>query len=140
MKLHYITEKINRVGIIILFSFIPILSFSQQNVRGVVLDRNTQEPITGATVVILSGHKLLGATTDSKGNFIICDIPAGRREIIISMRGFRAYVGGASVQPGEDAVLEVMLEANPTVFSDFAFYRVELDTESEADSGSNPFI
>ena len=123
-------KKFNRLGAIILLSLLPVFSFAQQNVRGVVLDSSTQQPLVGATVLMLAGEGLLDVT-DSQGKFTIYGVPSGRRDVIVSMRGFRAYVGSIFVYSEEEVVLTVCLEENPPIFSELISFEIEFATTDE---------
>lgn len=49
-----------------------------QTVRGQITDRQTQEPIEFATVVLFNSEKQYVAITDKKGEFFLHNIPVGR--------------------------------------------------------------
>ena len=127
-------KKFNRLGAIILLSLLPVLSFAQQNVRGVVLDNSTQQPLAGAAVLMLAGDGLLDIT-DAQGEFTIYGVPTGRRDVIVSMRGFRAHVGSVLISSEEEITLRVCLEGNPPIFSnELASFEVEFMTINEDES------
>ena len=97
--------------VLFLFVIAPYFLFAQQNVRGVVLERGTQEPIIGATVIVTSGDQQFGATTNLQGEFLIPDIPVGRCNIVVSMIGFRPHAASnILVYAGRETILEILLE------------------------------
>ena len=55
-----------------------------QTVRGTVVDKISKIGLPGATVVILNTEPLLGATTDTDGNFRINNVPVGKVTLVIS--------------------------------------------------------
>lgn len=48
-----------------------------QTIRGRILDRESQQPLVGAMVVVLSTSPPLTATTDVDGTFKIGQVPVG---------------------------------------------------------------
>ncbi|MDR0332040.1 MAG: TonB-dependent receptor [Dysgonamonadaceae bacterium] len=105
---------------ILFFLFLfPTLLFAQQNVRGVVLDGNTQEPLPGATVIVLSGDQQFGIATDLQGEFSTPNIPVGRCHVTISMIGYRTHVASnILVFQGRETVLEILLEEDLTMLDE----------------------
>lgn len=98
-----------------LFLFSPVSFFAQQQyeqtVRGIVIEKNTQEYLPGAAVVVSSNGKTIGTTTNEKGEFSISGIPVGRCDIVISMLGFTPYASNnILVYSGKETVLEIMLD------------------------------
>lgn len=79
--------------VLILISFNVNKGFSQSNqeynVKGVIIDAKTNEPLPGATVQIL--NTTLGVTTDFDGNYKL-SIPINAKEIIVSYVGYRKIV------------------------------------------------
>lgn len=54
--------------------------------RGRVFDKTTNEPLTGANVIVLQTS--LGSASDLDGNYLIRGIPAGNRSIKVSYIGY----------------------------------------------------
>ena len=65
---------------------------SSQNLRGVIVDKQSQSPIPGVTVIILDSTKNVGTTTDINGNFLIKDIPIGRVSIKAILMGYSPVI------------------------------------------------
>jgi hypothetical protein len=83
-----------RFVITILFILIMTGVHSQdltQTIRGRVVDSQTDAPLTGAVVIIANSNPLLGARTDSEGNFKIEKVPAGRQNVEVSHIGYLPY-------------------------------------------------
>ena len=103
--------------LLLFFLLTPFLTFAQQTyeqtVRGVVVEKNTQESLPGATVVVSLGGREFGVITNAKGEFAITGIPVGRCNIYVSMMGFVPYVSNnILVYSGKETVVEVALEEN----------------------------
>jgi hypothetical protein len=60
-----------------------------QVVRGTVSDKDTKEPLIGASVVIKGSS--LGVATDQDGNFKITGVPLGRQTIVCSYIGYATF-------------------------------------------------
>ena len=61
-------RSIPRVTILICLWFLPF-SFLYTQITGLVVDRDTQQPISGANVIILNTD--IGITTNDKGMFAL---------------------------------------------------------------------
>ena len=100
--------------ILLIFLFSPFLSTAQkqyeQTVRGVVVEKNTQESLPGAAVIVSSNGKEYGAVSNEKGEFSIPGIPVGRCNIHVSMMGFVPFVSNSIlVYSGKETVVEVAM-------------------------------
>ena len=87
-------------------SFIPVIMFGQNTIKGVVLDSLTQEPLSSATVYINGTTQ--GTTTDANGQFELKDVtfPA---TIIFSFVGYEPQALDLVRNPG---MLTINLKAN----------------------------
>jgi len=63
-----------------------------QVVKGKVFDRESENPLEFASVVILGTNPQLGTITDIKGNFRINDVPIGRYNIQVSFIGYEPTI------------------------------------------------
>ena len=57
-------------------------------ISGVIIDKDTNEPIIGANVIVLSGMGGWGSSSDSDGSFYIINIPPGTYSIKIDYIGY----------------------------------------------------
>ncbi len=90
--------------------------FSQiltQTVRGLVVDRDTRQPLIGATVRIADLGPAMGAATDLDGSFSIKNIPVGRHRVECSFLGYEPFVSdNLVVNSAKEVVLNIeLLEA-----------------------------
>ncbi len=90
------------VGLIITQS---IYSQGTGSLRGRVFDKTTEEPLTGANIIVVQTS--LGAASDIDGNYLIRGIPVGNRSIKVS------YIGYNSI------TVNVEITANRTLEQDF---------------------
>src|SRR4030095_5543296 len=70
-------------------------SYSQnltQDIRGVVIDKDSRRPLGGATVSIAEDSIRAAVITDSAGNFVLTRIPVGRRRVQCSFSGYVSFI------------------------------------------------
>lgn len=93
---------------------LPVLPLSaqySQTIRGVVVEKNTLYPLSGASVTIPLGDRMLGAYSDASGQFAISNVPVGKHQLTVTMMGYTPYVAGnITVNSGKESFLEVALE------------------------------
>ncbi|MBK8362264.1 MAG: TonB-dependent receptor [Bacteroidetes bacterium] len=84
---------------------------SSQNLRGVIVDKQSQSPIPGVTVIILDSTKNVGTTTDINGNFLIKDIPIGRVSIKAILMGYSPVIlRNLILDSGKELVVNLEME------------------------------
>jgi hypothetical protein len=97
---------------LVLFS---CFSFSQsltQTVRGKVVDRETQFPLPGATIILLSDTvRLKGSSTDESGNFRIENVSVGRHRFKISFIGYTDRIlDNIMVSSAKEVILSITMD------------------------------
>jgi hypothetical protein len=99
------------------------LSFAQsnkQNIRGVVIDKLSQSPITGATVQIVNDSANKAAITDNKGNYVITALSPNRYEIKVSYLGYKeVIVPNVVVTSGKETILDITMEETIKLLKEF---------------------
>ncbi|MBA6154412.1 SusC/RagA family TonB-linked outer membrane protein [Gelidibacter maritimus] len=86
----------NKFLIIVMMMGFTITSFAQKTVSGQVLERETNMPLIGVTILVKDSAK--GTTTDFDGNYIINDI-SDTDVLVFSYLGYKTHelvVGGQS--------------------------------------------
>jgi hypothetical protein len=73
---------------------------------GRVVDKDTNEPLVGATVVLKDYN--IGASTDVYGNYLIKDIPPGIYTVKVSYVGYKSSI-----------ISDIKLESNKRYLIDF---------------------
>jgi hypothetical protein len=105
--------------LLVLFLVIGILSiktYSQQesykqNIRGVILDDDTEVPLPGASVILLNTNPIIGTISDTNGRFIIKNVPVGRISLKISFIGYEEIVlSNLPLSSGKELVLSIKLK------------------------------
>lgn len=102
------------IGILL---FIIQFSFAQnltQDIRGSVVDKETQAPIEYATILIFKDSSLIKSTiADGQGQFICEDIPVGRVKLVASYVGYNKMVmQNIIVSSSKEIILQIELDAS----------------------------
>ncbi|TVQ08267.1 MAG: TonB-dependent receptor [Bacteroidetes bacterium] len=100
-----------------LFAFLLITTIltatSQQHtqtIRGSVYDKMNNEPLPGATIIIINSNPLVGAISDLDGNFALQQVPVGRHNLQMSMVGYESFIiSELLVSTGREIVLNTGL-------------------------------
>lgn len=95
---------------IILF-FLFYSSYAQVGVvKGIVLDKQSENPLEGATIELLDAEIATGVITDLDGRFILKNVPIGRQVLRISYIGYESTtIPNVDVTTGKDIFLNVTL-------------------------------
>ena len=100
------------IRIFFLLVLIPTFTYAQkntQNIRGVVTDKLSQNPLIAASVQISSLQK--GTTTDSLGKYSLSNISPDRYDLKISYAGYKTItIPNVVVTSGKEVVLDITLE------------------------------
>lgn len=107
---------IQKLTALFFIALLPIKGLAQvltQTIRGTVLDKATNAPLPGATIVLLKVTPIKGTSTDMDGNFKLTMVPVGKQTIRISYIGYKEEtISNIIVNSGKEAVLTVTLEEN----------------------------
>ena len=82
---------LKRLGLFFWMLPAALFSYSQnliQDIRGVVIDKDSRRPLAGATVSIFEDSIKIAAITDSAGSFVLARVPVGRRRVQCSFSGY----------------------------------------------------
>ncbi|MXW15102.1 MAG: carboxypeptidase-like regulatory domain-containing protein [Rhodothermaceae bacterium] len=99
-------------GLIYLLLLVPCTHVLGQNIvlTGTVTDTTSQRALPDAHVFIASS--LIGTATDSKGKFILKDVPAGAHRIVVTMLGYEPASVDTLLRAGKEYEFDLTL--NPT--------------------------
>ena len=76
---------------LLLFLHFIGFSVSAQIIKGKVIDANTGEPLSGASVSLIKGSQKYNRFTGFDGSYTFKNVPAGKYELVISFVGYEAY-------------------------------------------------
>lgn len=97
---------------LIISILISSFSFGQkntQNIRGIVIDKLSQTPLSGVSVQITALNR--GTYTDSLGRYTISNIPPDRYQVDISYVGYKNIsIPNVVVTSGKEVILDIALE------------------------------
>jgi hypothetical protein len=80
-----------------------------QTVKGTVLDKASEKPLSGVSVTVTGLS--MGVTTDSTGNYTLVNVPVGRQRISFTSIGYKSVsIPEVLVTIGKQVILDVSLE------------------------------
>lgn len=94
--------------------FSAYFSFSQtitQNIRGTVIDSESKYPLLGSKIKVIDIEgATYGAVCDMAGEFVINDVPIGKRIIEVSSIGYNTREISSILTSGKELFLTIQLE------------------------------
>lgn len=98
----------------IVFTLISLVSRSQeitQNIKGLILDQDSNSPLIGATVVVVGSDPILGGITDVNGFFKIADIPIGRVTLKVTYIGYEEkIIPNLLINSSKEFMMDIAME------------------------------
>ncbi len=86
-----------------------------QAISGQVLDKDSQEPLIGATVRVENVVPAIGTVTDLDGKFSLKNVPLGRRQVQCSYVGYEPWLSDPIiVNSAREAFLNIVLSEGAT--------------------------
>ena len=90
---------------------ISVAAQSTQIIKGSVIDRQSEMPLMGASVVLAGSDPVKGTITDLDGQFVLEGIPAGRHTLQIQYLGYESMsMPNILVTAGKETVLTISLQ------------------------------
>lgn len=86
-----------------------------ETIKGTIVDKQTKEPLTGATVQVLGST--VGAVADLDGNYIL-DVPGGVYDLVVKYVGYTDIKAGAVKAKGKGVVLNFEMESDAQALSE----------------------
>ena len=86
----------------------------QQNIRGTVIDKDSQMPLIGSSLQIVGSDPIIGTTTDLDGYFKLENVTVGRLNIVVNYLGYEPVVlNNVLLTTGKELVLNIeMVESS----------------------------
>lgn len=100
--------------------FLPLYLLAQtQTIRGIIVDKQAETPLIGATVQVLNLESAIGATTDVEGAFVLSKVPVGRQTLRISYLGYETQtIPNVLVNAGKEVLLSLKMEESYTAMAE----------------------
>ncbi|MEZ5197982.1 MAG: TonB-dependent receptor [Bacteroidales bacterium] len=89
-------KKVNQTILLLLLGLLPVFSFSQYSIYGKVTDKETQESLPGAYVILDDSAQI--ASSDAQGNYKFTDIRSGQHKLTVSFIGYKTVVRDIDLQ------------------------------------------
>lgn len=86
-----------------------------ETIKGTIVDKQTKEPLTGATIQVLGST--VGAVADLDGNYTL-DVPSGVYELVVKYVGYTDIKTGGVKAKGKDVVLNFEMESDAQALSE----------------------
>lgn len=103
--------KLQFIAAAFLFMSSSFLNAQTQTIRGKVLDADAGMPLIGVTVSVLDTDPLIGTSTDLDGNFVLQNVPVGRKDILFSYIGYKNQIKpNVFITAGKEVFLDVNLQ------------------------------
>jgi len=120
---------------LLLVSTVTLLA--EEDVRGIVADAGTQQPLQGVTVRLISlkdSTKIKGAVSDEDGEFEIEDVPSGAWTLKASFVGFRTEERTVFVRRSTVDVGTVLLSSDTVALKGIEVYEEVVAMEMNGDT------
>ena len=97
---------------LLFFSTVALSQNGVQNVKGNIIDKQSEIPLIGANVTLINGdNKIIGASTDIDGEFLIQGVPLGRHSFEVTYLGYESMViPNVEVTSGKEVYLNLSME------------------------------
>lgn len=93
-------------------TFMALCSFAQlsQNVRGKVVDNETNFPLLGVKIrIMIDSSRMFRATTNEAGEFEIKDVPVGKHELEADLISYDTKTVTITVNTGKETIVQLAL-------------------------------
>ncbi len=108
-----------QIILLVAFTLANVLVQAQdftQIVRGTVVDKDTKQPLIGATVLVINDTKTFGASTDENGKFKIEKVALGRKTVKVTYIGYEdRLLSDIIVNSAKEVVLNIELVEKVTL-------------------------
>lgn len=80
-------------------------------IRGTVIDKESQQALIGAQIMLLDIEPTIGAVTNVKGEFKLENVPIGRRNIRVTYVGYETVtIPNVDLNSGKETILNIQME------------------------------
>ena len=94
-----------------LFSSLFTLTLFGQSIRGLVVDKASQQPLIGANVSVVDADPIIGTVSDVDGQFVLEGLKPGRYRLECTYLGYSSFVSdNLLVNSARELVIQIELE------------------------------
>ncbi|OSZ78202.1 hypothetical protein CAP35_08045 [Chitinophagaceae bacterium IBVUCB1] len=87
----------------------------QQNIRGVVYDKESKTPLVGVVVSLNEKGSTIGTVTDEQGGYILMNVPVGKVSVAYNYVGYQQVVlSNILVTSAKEVLLNIEMEESAT--------------------------
>lgn len=87
---------------------IQMLGQETQIIKGTVIDKDTRQPVVGATVLVMDSNPVIGAITGATGEFKLNNVPVGRQTVRCTFLGYGNFLSdNLIVNSAKETVLDI---------------------------------
>ncbi|MCK4427679.1 MAG: TonB-dependent receptor plug domain-containing protein, partial [candidate division Zixibacteria bacterium] len=80
-------------------------------IEGRVVDKETEEPLPGVSIIIKK--TTLGTAADEDGRYFLIKVPSGKHQVMATVMGHKSAIKEVEISAGETYTLNFELEASP---------------------------
>ena len=136
--IYFSTKKMQKLYFLLIFNAFVITAQNSGQLTGRVLDKKTQRPIEGVTVIL--ENSLMGVATDANGYFIIDNVPTKTYNVTISHLGYQSQtVYNIIVKGFGTPPLKVLLDESTNELDEVVIFRSPFRTSIETPLSTQTF-
>lgn len=129
----------SRTYLLLLAFLLGLSGLQAQNtqiIRGQVIDTDSEIPLIGATVELISVDPVVGTVTDLDGQFTLENVPLGRQALRVNYLGYEPLtIPNVVVDAGKEVILDFKMAESLTQLD-----VVEVVAETEKDKAINEMV
>ena len=114
-----------------------------QTIRGRVIDKDTYQPLVGATIILKDSEPVKGSIADQNGYYTISNIQVGRQTVVASFIGYKTVtVDNIMLLSAREKILNIEMEESVNDIEEvkvFAYSRKEDALNEMATVGARSF-
>lgn len=106
--------RLNLLLIYVALMLVSMIGSAQeitQNIKGLIVDQDSNSPLIGATVVVLGSDPIKGSITDIDGSFLITEVPIGRVTLKVTYIGYEdKVIPNLLINSSKEFYLDISME------------------------------
>lgn len=97
---------------LLMFTVVNISAQSlTSSIKGTISDKNSKQPLIGASILVLETNPLIGTTSNALGEYVLNKVSVGRHNIKVKFLGYEeVFLSNIEVNSGKQLVLNIQME------------------------------